>query len=201
MDNLFLALESCGEHFTESSFTVVDMQKDHQPLVYINSHFLNLTGYSRDEVMNKNCRFLQGKISQPKVRESLKRSLQKGIASYHDLINFRKTGETFWNRLCLFPVHHEVVGLKYFVGIQLDVTDTKGPVTEEQLKEFSDENGLSQVIHHEIENPLSSLMSSTSALKYFSESDPESLAAREKILKNLGQNVQQITQYVASLKH
>lgn len=199
MDNLFLALESCGEHFTDSSFTVVDMQKDHQPLVYINSHFLNLTGYSRDEVMNKNCRFLQGKITQPKVREALKTSLVKGVASYHDLINFKKNGEPFWNRLCLFPVHHEVIGLKYFVGIQLDVTAHKGAVTEDQLRAFSDIHGLSDSIHQEIENPLATLMSNSSALKYFSESDSESVVQREKILKNLAANVRQITQYVASL--
>ena len=165
MDNLFLALESCGELFSECSFTIVDMQKDHQPLVYINSHFLNLTGYSRDEVLNKNCRFLQGKVPQPMVREALKKSLQRGVASYHDVINFKKSGESFWNRLCLFPVHHEVVGLKYFVGIQQDVTKLKGPVTEDQLKAFSDESGLSDTIHQEIENPLGSLMSNTSSLK------------------------------------
>lgn len=200
MDNLLRALESCGEYFQDSSFTIVDMHKKHQPLVYVNGHFSKLTGYPREEILNKNCRFLQGPVSQLKVRESLKNSLNAGIASFHDMINFKKNGSIFWNRLCLFPVKHEIVGLKYYVGIQLDITDTKGPVTEAQLEAFKNENQLSEIIHREIENPLSSLMSSTSALKYFSENDPESLKAREDIVRAAAQNVKQITDYVASLK-
>lgn len=199
MDNLLYALESCGEYFQKSSFTIVDMHKENQPLVYVNRHFTNLTGYPREEILNKNCRFLQGNVSQQQIRKSIKKTLQLGLSSYHDMINFRKNGEVFWNRLCLFPILHEIIGLKYYVGIQIDVSESKGPVTEAQLEALQNENQLSEISHQEIENPLSNLMSSASALKYFSENDPESLKAREEIVKTLVKNVNQITEYVASL--
>lgn len=200
MDHLFNALKACGEQFQDSSFTIVDMHKEDHPLVYVNQHFLEMTGYPKEEVLQKNCRFLQsGKSNQP-VLKSLRTSLKKGIASYHDLVNYKKDGSPFWNRLCLFPVQHEVIGLKYFVGIQLDVTEYKTNTAQRQLVDFTQNPEISKEVHDQIENPLEKLIQNSSALKYFLDDDPEGLVQRKKIAEDTSLQVKKITQYVASLK-
>lgn len=200
MDNLLQALKTCGEQFQNSSFTIVDMHKDDQPLVYVNQNFLDMTGYPKEEILNKNCRFLQsGKSNQP-VLKSLRSCLKKGIASYHDLVNYKKDGTPFWNRLCLFPIEHEVVGLKYFVGIQLDITDQKEMDASQQLVKFTQNQQISQDVHDQIENPLDKLIQNSRALKYFVDDDPESLVQRKKIAEDISRQVNGLTQYVASLK-
>lgn len=200
MDNLLKALRACGEQFQDSSFTVVDMHSENQPLVYVNQHFLKMTGYPKEEIMNKNCRFLQAGQSNQNVLKSLRSCLKKGVACYHDLINYKKDGSPFWNRLCLFPVEHEVVGLKYFVGIQLDVTKLKEQHAPQKLADFVNDEHLTQEVHDQIENPLDKLMQNTQALKYFVDDDPESLVQRKKIAAEVSAQVGNLTRYVASLK-
>jgi|GEM_PF-6448569 PAS domain S-box-containing protein len=200
MDNLLKALKTCGEQFKDTSFTIVDMHKDDSPLVYVNSHFSNMTGFPHEEIINKNCRFLQAGKSDQLVLKSLRSSLKKGIASYHDLVNFKKDGAPFWNRPCLFPIHHEIAGLKYFVGIQMDITQHKEGYESHSVKDFVENDGISQDIHDQIENPLEQLLQNSRALKYFADNDPESLQQRQKIAHDISQQVKTLTQYVASLK-
>lgn len=176
------------------------MHKDDHPLVYVNQYFLDMTGYPKEEVIHKNCRFLQAGKSHQNVLKSLRSCLKKGIASYHDLVNYKKDGTPFWNRLCLFPVEHEVIGLKYFIGIQLDVTDLKEQYAPQKLADFVRNEHLSQEVHDQIENPLNKLAHNSRALKYFIDDDPESLVQRKKITADISAHIGKITQYVASLK-
>lgn len=200
MDNLFRALKACGDEFHTTSFTIVDMQKDDRPLMYVNQHFVKMTGYPIEEILHRNCRFLQSGKSDQSVLRPIRSCLKAGVASYHDLVNYKKNGTAFWNRLCLFPIQHEVIGLKYFVGIQLDVTEHKKSYAPQQAVNFIENTELSQHVHDRIENPLEKLIHNSSALKYFHDDDPESLVQRKQIAVDTSFQVQELTQYVASLK-
>lgn len=100
--------------------TVTDPQQPDNPIIYTNLTFEKLTGYSREEITGKNCRFLQGDESgQDAVRQ-----IREAIANTEPvtvvLRNFRKDGKPFWNRLNIEPVTIE--DHLYFIGTQTDVT-------------------------------------------------------------------------------
>jgi PAS domain S-box-containing protein len=93
------------------------------PLVYANPAFYRLTGYEPDEVIGRDCRFLQkGQKVQPGLT-ALKAALARGVEATVVLSNFRKDGSQFWNELTVSPVLSESGTLTHYVGIQHDVTE------------------------------------------------------------------------------
>jgi PAS domain S-box-containing protein len=91
-------------------------------VVFANGAFCRLTGYDRDEIVGRNCRFLQGPETD---RETVAR-LHDAVAAAQpielDIRNHRKNGEPFWNRLLMAPVHDADGELAYFFASQVDVT-------------------------------------------------------------------------------
>ncbi|MCJ8203700.1 PAS domain-containing protein [Pseudomonas sp. RGM2987] len=95
---------------------------DDNILIYVNPAFERLTGYSRDEILYQDCRFLQsGDRDQPSLAR-IRRALKEGGACREVLRNYRKDGTPFWNELSLTTVKNEADGHTYFVGVQKDVT-------------------------------------------------------------------------------
>ncbi|WLH13651.1 PAS domain-containing protein [Pseudomonas hefeiensis] len=91
-------------------------------LIYVNPAFERLTGYSSDEILYQDCRFLQsGDRDQPAL-EQIRTALKQGDACREILRNYRKDGSPFWNELSLSTVQSEADGRTYFVGVQKDVT-------------------------------------------------------------------------------
>lgn len=199
MDPLLTTLKACGEAFKDLSYTVVDMTKSDQPLVYVNDHFLNMTGHKREEILHKNCRFLQKNSEQTEVRAQLRETLRRGKSCYQDLLNFTKDGQPFWNRLCLFPVEHDVLGVRYYVGIQLDVTQQKVQTRKKTVQDFINNPELEANLYQEMANPLEDILSKTRALKYFSSSSGPGQSQREELQEEISQAVRSMTQFVSQL--
>jgi len=92
------------------------------PVVFANDSFCRLTGYNRDEILGRNCRFLQG----PETDAADVQAIHDAVGAVRpieiDIRNHRKSGEPFWNRLLLAPVFDEAGKLAYFFASQLDVT-------------------------------------------------------------------------------
>jgi PAS domain S-box-containing protein len=109
-----------------NSIVVADAQQDDTPLVYVNDGFLQLTQYSADEVLGKNCRFLQAppgeEVPPSEARATISRALGKGEFVRQTIQNFRKDGSSFWNELYLTPVYNGDE-LTHVVGVQNDVTE------------------------------------------------------------------------------
>ena len=106
---------SCG-------ITVGDTSKEGFPLIYANDAFHKMTGYSQEEVIGKNCRFLQGSkrdmVAVKKIRQALKN--KKAITIV--LKNYKKDGTLFYNELHLSPIQSKEGQITHYVGIQTDVS-------------------------------------------------------------------------------
>jgi len=104
---------------------ITDPGQPDNPIIFANDAFLQMSGYTREEINGRNCRFLQGPDTDcsdvARIRDAIKNRTDIGV----DLLNYRKDGSTFWNALYISPVSNEAGELQYFFASQLDVTDRK----------------------------------------------------------------------------
>ncbi|WP_369069095.1 SpoIIE family protein phosphatase [Kineococcus terrestris] len=108
---------------TALSFTVADAQTPDMPLVWVNPAFTVTTGYAFEEVVGRNCRFLQGPGTDPTAPREVRETIRAGRDGSVTLLNYRKDGSAFWNELALSPVRDGAGTVTHYVGIQLDVTE------------------------------------------------------------------------------
>lgn len=92
------------------------------PITYVNKAFTRITGYSLDDSLNKNCRFLQGEETDQETITKISRALNNRDKIHTEILNYRKNGESFWNDLRLSPVFSEDGDLKAYVGVQQDIS-------------------------------------------------------------------------------
>jgi PAS domain S-box-containing protein len=109
------------EHIREA-ITITDPRLKDNPIVYVNPSFLDLTGYTEEEVLFKNCRFLQGKRTDKRVSKRMADALRDCKAVTVDIINYRKDGKPFWNHIEIGPVFNRKGECVNFVAVQRDVT-------------------------------------------------------------------------------
>jgi PAS domain S-box-containing protein len=98
-------------------------QADH-PIIYASPSFERLTGYTATEILGRNCRFLQGKDTDPAAVSTVRTAVREGGACAVELLNYRKDGTPFWNALTVDPVR-DGDRLTHFVGVQTDVTERR----------------------------------------------------------------------------
>lgn len=115
-----VALENVREGVSISDATQPD-----NPLIYVNRGFLQLTGYSHEEVINRNCRFLHSHLPQQPGLDRLRHAIRNGEAAVVEVQNRRKNGSLFWNRLSITPIFDAAGVLRHFIGIQEDITHQK----------------------------------------------------------------------------
>jgi diguanylate cyclase (GGDEF)-like protein/PAS domain S-box-containing protein len=121
------ALEASGD-----GFVITDAREPDNPIIYVNPAFERMTGYPPDEVLGRNCRFLQGDDTRQEALEELRAALREGRACRVTLRNYRKDGRLFWNELGISPVRDESGELTHFIGVQKDVT--RRVVAESRLR-------------------------------------------------------------------
>jgi PAS domain S-box-containing protein len=91
-------------------------------LIYVNPAFERLTGYTSEEILYQDCRFLQAGDRDQAALEVVRETINQGGSCREILRNYRKDGTPFWNELSLSTVKSQNDGLTYFVGVQKDVT-------------------------------------------------------------------------------
>src|SRR5215216_7135680 len=107
---------------SSNGILITDPNLPDNPIVYVNPAFEEISGYTADEVMGRNCRFLQGEDRDQPALEELREAIRDGRGCRVVLRNYRKDGTPFWNELYVSPVHDEEGRLTNFVGVQNDIT-------------------------------------------------------------------------------
>ncbi len=102
----------------EKSVVIVDPSRPDMPIIYVSEEFEAQTGYPPEEVLGRNCRFLQGPETDPAAVEAIRKALAAKSEITVDILNYRKDGTAFWNRLRIRPLFDESGKLGYFVGAQ-----------------------------------------------------------------------------------
>ncbi|MEO0532417.1 MAG: EAL domain-containing protein [Cyanobacteria bacterium P01_A01_bin.123] len=111
--------------YASNGIVITDPTQPNNPIIYVNPAFERITGYTAEEVLNRNCRFLQGEEREQLARYQLNTAIQKKQDCHVILQNFRKDGTPFWNDLYITPIHDLEGNLTHFLGIQNDITEQK----------------------------------------------------------------------------
>ncbi|RKL66445.1 biphenyl 2,3-dioxygenase [Salipaludibacillus neizhouensis] len=122
---------------THLVFIISDPDQQDNPIIYANQGFTALTGYSQEEVIGKNCRFLQGDGTNQQTLNELKEAINRKEPISVEILNYKKNGESFWNLLHIDPIYFEDEDKHFFVGIQKDITPLKE--TEMQMEKIKKE--------------------------------------------------------------
>ncbi|KAK8466023.1 hypothetical protein PHAVU_009G239300 [Phaseolus vulgaris] len=128
-------------------FVVTDVLDPDHPIIYVNAVFEMITGYRAEEVLGRNCRFLQCRgpfakrrhpLVDSTVVSNIRRSLDEGVEFQGELLNFRKDGSPLMNRLHLTPIYGDdeithVIGIQFFTETNIDL----GPLPGSKIKEYT----------------------------------------------------------------
>nr|AML79281.1 putative LOV domain-containing protein [Heliconia sp. BC-2016] len=104
----------------KQSFVLTDPHLPDMPIVYASDEFLGLTGYSKHEVLGRNCGFLNGPDTDVEVLHQIRQSIQGEHACTVRLLNYRKDGSSFWNLLHMSPVRNASGKIAFYVNVQSD---------------------------------------------------------------------------------
>ncbi|PDS61636.1 histidine kinase [Rhizobium anhuiense] len=110
---------------TRMPMIVTDPNQHDNPIIFCNSAFRKLTGYSDDEVIGRNCRFLQGPETSKETVAKIRERIAAGEDVAVDILNYRKDGSMFWNAVFISPVRDKAGKIVYFFASQLDFTNVK----------------------------------------------------------------------------
>nr|AML79145.1 putative LOV domain-containing protein [Leucostegia immersa] len=105
----------------QQSFVMSNPYLPGMPVIYASDKFLQLTGYQKDEVIGRNCRFLQGQETDACAVQQIRDCIKAEKACTVRVINYRKDGSPFWNLLHVAPVRDHTAKIAYFVGVQWEL--------------------------------------------------------------------------------
>lgn len=117
--------------------TLSDPDQPDNPIVYANDAFERITGYGQDEIIGRNCRFLQGsERDQPEI-ERIREALRTDSEVTVTLRNYKKDGTPFFNEFTIRPLTDHKGAVVYYLGIQHDVTDEL--LAQEEVKRLAEQ--------------------------------------------------------------
>ncbi len=149
-DIFFAAVET-----TRMPMIVTDPRQPDNPIIFANRAFLAMTGYTPEELIGRNCRFLQGPETDRESVAQVRAAIAEKREFATEILNYRKNGSTFWNALFVSPVYNADGELVYYFGSQLDVSRRRD--AEEALGQAQKMEALGQLtggIAHDFNNLL-----------------------------------------------
>ncbi|WP_229110146.1 PAS domain-containing protein [Halapricum desulfuricans] len=114
--------------------TIADADNPDRSLIYVNDQFEQLTGYSKDEALGANCRFLQGADTDPAAVREMRDAIDAQESVRVQIRNYREDGTEFWNQVTLAPVRNADGDVTHYIGFQEDVTEQV--VRERRLRQY-----------------------------------------------------------------
>lgn len=134
---------------------LVDVLDPGHPMVFVGKGFERLTGYSAEECIGLNCRFLQGRGTDPFLLHQLRAALESRSVFQGVLRNYRKDGTGFWNRLTLRPWSSDGTEVTHYLGVQQDITDEyEAEVEHERRSRLAELGALGSAVAHDFNNIL-----------------------------------------------
>lgn len=106
----------------QDGIVLAEKEGDDTILVYVNPAFEKLTGYSSEDILYQDCRFLQGDDTDQSAVQAISEAIESTLPIRTILKNYRKDGSVFWNELSVTPFYDELDKITYYIGIQKDVT-------------------------------------------------------------------------------
>lgn len=166
-------------------------------LVYANEQFSDLTGYG-PSILGENCRLLQGEETDPETTAKIREAIDSRQPVSVDILNYRKSGQKFWNKLDISPVRDSEGTVTHFVGFQMDITDRK--IRERRLEVMN------RLLSHNLRNKMNLIEGHIGLLKneFADENLPQSLAEVEEAATSLMEladtvhKVQRVTEIAGS---
>jgi len=110
---------------SSNGIVITDAKKPDNPVIYVNPGFEQITGYRKEEIIGKNCRFLQGDDFTQPALEELRQAIKEKRTCDVRLRNYRQDGTLFWNDFSISPVRDSLGTLTHYIGIQRDITPLK----------------------------------------------------------------------------
>jgi diguanylate cyclase (GGDEF)-like protein/PAS domain S-box-containing protein len=110
---------------SSNGIVITDCHQLDDPIIYVNPAFESMTGYAADELIGRNCRFLQGPDTEQPALDELRAAIREQRECHVILQNYRRDGTRFWNELYISPVVDAQECLTHFVGILTDITKRK----------------------------------------------------------------------------
>ena len=155
---------------TPTGIVVCDPNLPDCPVIYANPAFYRITGYSEEEVIGRNCRFLQGPGTNPRHIKALREAIENGKAINVEIVNHRKDGTRFVNELHLSPIFGDDGEVRYIFGIQHDVSAREQFARDAERARRAAERANAEksdflaFMSHEIRTPMNGVMGTISLL-------------------------------------
>ena len=142
-DILFQAIQHAAEGVV---VTKSGLDEPTEPeIIFVNDAMSRLTGYTREELIGKTPRVLQGDNTDHAERTEMKNRLKAGASVTSVIENYRKDGSTYWVQLSIYPAKDDDGNLVGWIAIQRDVS------REKELEAALDAQYLmSQTIHDQV---------------------------------------------------
>lgn len=151
---------------TNSGIVITDARQEDNPIIFCNSGFEKITGYEEEEILGKNCRFLQNDDRRQDALKVIRSAIDQGKDCRVTIQNYTKSGKPFWNELNIAPIKNRNGQVTHFVGVQNDLTDILK--IQEQLRES--QQRWEQLV---TQNPALILIFANDTLKYINPAGAE----------------------------
>lgn len=159
--------------FTTDGVFLIDATNPDLQIIYANSSFARITGFSHQETIGKGYFLLKGLFFDPRMVEEIKATLNEGKPFHGEMLNFKKNGEKYWNLLRITPMRDATGTITHYIGIKTDVTmmRQKNAEIEEQREELLHVTRVGKLaefvssLAHEISQPLTAVLSYAEAAK------------------------------------
>lgn len=166
----------------------------------VNDAFIAVTGYRRDETIGRNCRFLQGPMTDPQTVLAIRAALDDGGTFTGEILNYRKDGSAFWSELSIAPVRDRGGSLSHFIGIARDISERKRvEMTLQQLSrrvleaQETERRRVARELHDELGQSLTAIKINLQSQVMFGEHPPSDLEAENiRIVEDAIQQVRRL---------